>query len=1194
MKSFFQFFSGLLLLFMLSFSTIHAQSLSGISSLTSLENSVSPSAMASGGALPPTDPSGIFINPAWYFPYTFGRSLYFSYTSGFADEPGFTAFTSYALPLKKNKFLFGIAYRRYGELTGFDDQGNETGSFSYSDTLLGASHVWSFNNQLLFYETGKIYRVDYSLDQSSALSSDFGLLYSPLPFVHIGFTIENLFSTPVQYYSAEETFPVLVGSNVSMLLLDNQIRASYGYRYAAPLYENIPYSAEHHYGLEIVKWDPWLTFQTGYDGSAFSFGMGTSYENYHLQLAYVPLEYEHRFSTGITFDLDRVSTGPFSRPGHIPGNELEKELSEFYEGMERYNLGEYRDAYNIFHKIVRENPDHELAIEYRDRSLLHLRSEDFLDDEQQKLVAMHKELARKYEAQQNFGEAINEWRKVLEINPVDIEAEPNIERIKSEVNQRVLAYHRQGLEKYSENDLLASIDSFSNALKLNPEYEPSKTWLFKIKQELSQDELKERERIERLQKAEVYYNRGLSYYGRKTYEEAIAEFEQAVLLNPDHEQAKRYLAMAREEYEAEKAGLRGIEAANSFYEKGMKNYSERKYYNAVHDFRFAVKAYPGHEEAQDMLPKAQEALDAQVRPYLQRGENEYRRKKFSNAEQEFDNALKLDPDNETAKEFLKKLSDEKSAAITYNMTEGKRNFGKSNYSKAISHFDEVVKLDPDNKEAANLLAQSRAQVKTRVDALHAEALKDYEAGNYPSAIKKWEKVLEVDPANALAARYIKDAEDKQKKTQYGELAKSYNKKGKQLYENREYELALNEFNKTLEIIPGDPEAREYRQKCVAAIEEEKSKEKGDELFIAGVRSYKKREYDDAIAKWQQVKKLDPENTLVDRYIKLAAEAKKNRKIIDYINGQKYYNEGKYLLAKSSFERALRENPSNTKARQALQDTEDRIAEEREQYLQKAEEEKKKGNYIEAAAQYMNAYRMDNSAEYLSRREEVLSAEENYEKGLKHFNNEMEVGLSIQPFMKVLEVNPFDERASKYIEEAKKKGRQNVSRWMDQAAAAEKSGDYQRAYSLYLSVQQVQPENTEMRKGILRTQKELRKAASVPYDEGKEAMALKNYKLAIEKFSATLEILDDYEDTPGLLKEARSEYEKQKRAQSAASSAGKTSGSSGASHSALIQQGIVLYRQGKYREAIAVWQRVPKSSSDYSSAQKYIARAKLKL
>lgn len=1150
-----------------------------------LENSTSAAQTALGGTGKLNEVSQMFYNSAVLAKENPSQQLSINWL--LAGELN-AFFGGYSQPIfEKHQMAVGMNYLRHSDLILVNEYGMVTGSFSVSELMGGIAHSQEVLRNLYFGQTLKFFYFNYQITRSYSYALDGSLLYTPFSFFHFGFSLQNLISQSYRFQVQEENLPWRMEISPTLILWDGRFLVNYVYRHNLGVYSHIPFSVEHRISGQLMLFKKSLQLLLASSPTGFSFGFLTEIRQYQVSFAYQPLPVENRFHVGLNF---RFGANPLSSPKRKLSGDTDEELYEFYEGMEYYNNGDYKNAYEKFERVLSLNPYHKMAELYRDRCLLHLRTGNYMDEEQEKLVNMHKELARRYESQGSFGEAIYEWRQVLKINPADSEAEPNLDRIKKKVNERVLALHKEGLENYRKNDLLKAIDSFSEALKLNPEYEPSKNWLAKIKQELSQEELKERERIEKLQKAEVFYNRGLSYYGRKTFEEAIKEFDQALLLNPNHENAKKYRQMAIDELEAERLGLKGLEAAKSFYEKGMKNFNEEKYYQAKKDFNMAIKAYPAFKEAVEMLPKAEERLAQQIKPFFNEAVSDYRKRKFSSATENFNQVLKLDPENKEALEYLDKIQNEKNAAIQFHFTEGKRAFNSQDYSKAIYHFNEVVFLDNENREARKLLEAAREKVRAETEKLHAQALKEYEAQRFDEAIALWKKVLALDAANKVAENYIEEAEKKKKELRTKALVAEYLKRGKELYENKDFGQALELFNKVLKEEPSNSEAIEYARLCEAALGQEKNQEIIGKLFLEGVREYKKREYEKAIAKWKEIKKLDPQNTLVDRYIAQAQEAQKNRKFIDFMNGQKYYEEGKWLLAKSAFERALQENPQNTKARDMLQDTLDRIAEERNTILLEADKKMRAGQYADAAADYLAAYRLDPSAEIQLKRENALKAQELYEQGLRYFNSEQDLGLSIEAFLKVLELNPFDKRASEYIEKAKEMGKNRIGNWMAQASRFEETRDYRRAYGLYRSVLEIDPANTEAKKGLSRTRKELRNLAQQPYKEGKEALALKNYNLAIENFTKVLELVPDYEDAPKLLETARQELAKRRMAQAKAQT---TTAQASESDNALINEGIVLYRQGKYKEAIAVWQKIPKNSEAYSKAQRYIARAKLK-
>ncbi|MCS6983825.1 MAG: tetratricopeptide repeat protein [Leptospiraceae bacterium] len=1124
----------------------------------------------------------IFYNPAVLARDIASMQLSLSYLY---MQDGASFFGGYGQSILPNHFLaLGLSYLRYNDLMSVNEYGQVTGSFAVFELLGGISHSVRLSEKFSLGHTWKIYYLNYERERAQSLSLDGGLLYQLNRYVILGLQLQNLTGTSYRLAMSEESLPLRIDFGPTFVLWDGKFLLHYTLRHNSGIYSHMPYSFEHRISGQLMLWRKSLQLLIGNSPTGFSFGIMSEIDRYRLSFAWQPLAFETRLHAGLSLRFDTSGSS-----GARSANNPDEELYEFYEAMELYNAGEYKSAYDKFDRILKLNPDHKLADLYRQRCLLHLRSGNFLDEEEQKIIDMHKDLARRYESEGKFGEAIYEWRQVLEINPADAEAEPNLDRIKKKVYDKVLAFHRQGLENYRQNDLLKAIDSFAEALKLNPEYEPSKNWLAKIKQELSQEELKERERIEKLQKAEVFYNRGLSYYGRKTYEEAIKEFDEALLLNPNHENAKKYRQMALEELEAERLGLKGLEAAKSFYEKGMKNYNEEKFYEAKRDFAMALRAYPAFKEASEMIPRAEASLAQQIKPFMNEALTNYRKRKFSAAVENFNMALKLDPENKEAKEYLEKIQNEKEGAIRFHFGEGQRAYNAKDYSKAIYHLNEVVFLDEGHLEANRLLAQARDKVRAETEQLHSQALKEFEAQRYDEAIALWKRVLELDAANKVAENYIEESEKKKRQLRSKALVAEYLKRGKELYENKDFEQALGFFNKALKEDPQNAEAQEYARLCEEALGREKNQELISRLFIEGVREYKKREYEKAIAKWKEVKNLDPQNPLVDRYIAQATEAQKNRKFIDFMNGQKYYEEGKWLLAKSAFERALQENPQNTKAREMLQDTLDRIAEERNAILLEADKKMRAAQYNEAAADYLAAYRLDPSAEIQQKRENALKAQEYYEQGLRYFNSDQDIGLSIESFLKVLELNPFDKRASDYINQAKEIGKNRINNWMAQAARAEEGRDYRRAFALYRSVLEVDPANTEAKKGLSRARKELRNQAAIPYKEGKEALALKNYALAIEHFTKVLELVSDYEDAPKLLEQARQELAKKRQAAAKAQVVSPVS----ESENALINEGIVLYRQGKYKEAIAVWQKIPKNSEAYSKAQRYIARARLK-
>ncbi len=1197
---------ALLVYLLAGISAISASPAGGQSPILNLEEATSAQNLSQGGAGLSTDMGQMFYNPAYLYDHIRGRNFSFTYNTFGEEFNQNFFFMGYGWPTGSNKFSIGVAWMGNSGLQGFDSSGTFTETFSTAEFLTGASHIWRINKDLTMGETLKIYYLNYSVASATILSVEAGLAYQVLSFLSLGFTLDNLVSTNMALATETEPLPVIARFQPTIEFYKRRARVSYELSYFLGLYEDYSEPLEHRVGFEFDLYKRYIQARMGFNGQDVSMGVGTFVRPYNMSFSYTPTPYESRYALTLSFDVDSGGVGPFARPRSVATSDVEGELKDFYSGMQNYSKGEYKIAYDNFSNVLRDNPDHKLALEYRRRSLLHLKSSDnWLDEEQLKLIRLHKELARKYEASKNFGDAINEWRQVVKINPADLEAEGNIKRIKEKVQKQVLDFHRLGLQAYGNGDRIKAIEYFNAALKLNPEFEPSKNWLFKIKQEISQEELREIERIEKIQKAEVFYNRGLTFLGQKQYAESIKNLEQALLYNPKHEKAQKYLRQAREEWELDKKGLRGRKAADALYSKGLKNYKDSRYADAIKDFKFALRAYPQHAGSSKMLPKAERDLARQVKPFMLAGVAAFRQQRLAKAEENFKRVQSLsNGENEKAESWLKKIEIGKAANIQFNLREGKKAYREgvaqrdlTLISKSIGHLNEVTQLASDSsaeyQEAKSLLGKAQQRVKAKTTALHKKARKFFDARKYDDAIGIWEEVLIIDAANVLAKKYIAEARAQKQALKSLKSVKSYVRKARRLEQNREYEKALELINQALKFDPGNKEAKRLKGIIVTNLENEKKQDQVANLFIKGVRDYKQRKYDSAIKKWKRVKKLDPQNALVDRYIAQAIQAKKNRKRIDFINGQRYFNKGQWLQARGAFQRAIKEDPKNVKARDMLRQTNENIEIDRQQAIRQGDKLLRESKYELAASEYLKAQRLSPASEIAEKRDNALLAAKKKEEGIRYLKSETDVGLSIGSFLEVLKVNPFDKEASKYINQAKEKGKNNVDNWKELARQAEEKENYKRAYALYVSINNVAPADTEARKGIRRSRKQLRRQAAIPYNDGKEAMALKNYKLAIEKFKQVQAIYPGaYENTKDLLKQARAK--KAEAAKKRRASGGRRTTAASGNDLKLISKGIKLYRQGKYRQAINVWKQVPKRSSAYSKAQKYIARARLKL
>ncbi|CAN0468923.1 unnamed protein product, partial [Phaeothamnion confervicola] len=122
-----------------------------------------------------------------------------------------------------------------------------------------------------------------------------------------------------------------------------------------------------------------------------------------------------------------------------------------------------------------------------------------------------------YTRKDNNEGAIADLTAALKINPREISA-----------------YINRGIVQRKKGDLNKAIADFTDAIKLlPPKIEPVRANLLpdSVTSQLA-PQTKDQNRIA-LQGAFVYFQRGLSYYDKNSYDQAIADFSEAIHLNPN-------------------------------------------------------------------------------------------------------------------------------------------------------------------------------------------------------------------------------------------------------------------------------------------------------------------------------------------------------------------------------------------------------------------------------------------------------------------------------------------------------------------------------------------------------------------------------------------------------------------------------------------------------------------------------------
>ncbi len=123
----------------------------------------------------------------------------------------------------------------------------------------------------------------------------------------------------------------------------------------------------------------------------------------------------------------------------------------------------------------------------------------------------------------------------------------------------------------------------------------------------------EKKAKERVMAIQGYWEQGFSYYRTGEYEEAIAEFEKILKLDPGHVQARRLIieleAKIKKEIRPRKIKIEDIEESRRHHDKALRAYLEGRLEEAIMEWEEALKFDPGNPTIKSWLRGARLELE---------------------------------------------------------------------------------------------------------------------------------------------------------------------------------------------------------------------------------------------------------------------------------------------------------------------------------------------------------------------------------------------------------------------------------------------------------------------------------------------------------------------------------------------------------------------------------------------------------
>lgn len=465
-------------------------------------------------------------------------------------------------------------------------------------------------------------------------------------------------------------------------------------------------------------------------------------------------------------------------------------------------------------------------------------------------------------------------------------------------------------------------------------------------------------------------DRGDGFMRTEEYDKAVEQYKEALVLRPEESYPKDQIAEAERIIEELAAAMANQEQFNQLMAEADGFSDEEKFVEAIAKYEEALVVIPGNSEAKSKLAKAQDALanieenaakKAQYEELIAAADIAFKAENYEEAKSTYEQASDVFPDEtypqtqiEACEAKLNELADaaEKKEAFDELVADGDEAMTGTDYEEAVSKYEEALGLIPNEEPAVSKLAEAKGllgelladqQKQENYDGLINEADKAFSDETYDLAKTKYQEAKAVIPeetypldqiakidgilaelADAMATQEaydsamaagasamgsedfsaavghfqaaltaIPDDKDATKelekanealaelqagmalKDQYNSLIASADAK----FDAANWTEAIADYEAALEVLPGETHPQERIETANANIEKEKSEAEAAELQAAfdalvaeGDNALGAEDFDTSISKYEEALKL-MDSTEVEAKLAAAEEAK---------------------------------------------------------------------------------------------------------------------------------------------------------------------------------------------------------------------------------------------------------------------------------------------------------------------------------
>lgn len=297
------------------------------------------------------------------------------------------------------------------------------------------------------------------------------------------------------------------------------------------------------------------------------------------------------------------------------------------------------------------------------------------------------------------------------------------------------------------------------------------------------------------------------------------------------------------------------------YNQGNEAFADERYVDARNWFLTALQYDEYDGDSRALAERSQRLMDSLVTTLLRKAQESETHQNFTEAMRTYAQILKIDPELSAVASQLSDVENKVKNYVQQLLTAGDSLRNIRQPERARQSYNLALEMEPDNEIASNRIDELENLSKENVKTILAHAKSLVAKNQLDEAQKEYQRVLSIEPTSSQAKSGLHAIRNRRFRDQMAE--------GKSAYEARKYFDALTIFSNIVREDENNKDGQTYLVKTRDALKSEIPS-----LFKTGLQFYIKEEYKAAIATWDKILMIRPQDSSTLEYRKRAEEKMK--------------------------------------------------------------------------------------------------------------------------------------------------------------------------------------------------------------------------------------------------------------------------------------------------------------------------------